>query len=284
MKQKVGLVMEGGAMRGLFTAGVLDAFMNHGIEFAGAIGVSAGAVFGQNVKSRQVGRILRYNLRFCQDERYCSIKSLLETGDLYNVDFCYHRIPEELDPFDAKTFDENPMEFYVVTTNCETGEPYYKNLTRLYADNVDWFRASASMPMAARPVRIGDYHYLDGGISDSIPLRKMEELGYERNVVIETRPANYIKRNNPLTLAIMASVPYPKIRKALALRPKKYQEQQEYVIKANNEGRALVIRPDADLPVSYLNNKPKDIQKTYDLGYEQGLKHLEEVKRFIAGE
>lgn len=165
----IGLVMEGGAMRGLFTAGVIDVFLENDITFSAAVGVSAGAAFGCNFKSRQNGRVLRYNKRFCNDKRYCSFESLVKTGDLYGADFCYREIPEVLDPFDNDAFEQNPMAFYVVATNVYTGEPVYKRLDKVDGDCYEWMRASASMPMVSRPVKVGGYTLLDGGMSDSIP-------------------------------------------------------------------------------------------------------------------
>lgn len=153
---KHGLVMEGGAMRGLFTAGVIDVMMEEGIGFDGAIGVSAGAVFGSNYKSNQPGRVIRYNLRFCQDPRYSSFRSLAKTGDLFGADFCYREIPDHLDPFDREAYESSPMDFYVVATDVHTGKPVYHNCRKGDREDLDWFRASASMPLAARIVEVGD--------------------------------------------------------------------------------------------------------------------------------
>ena len=153
-----GLVMEGGAMRGMFTAGVIDILMENNIEFDGAIGVSAGASFGCNFKSRQIGRVIRYNKRFCRDKRYCSLSSLIKTGDLYGAEFCYRTLPDELDLFDVKTYSANPMPFYVVVTECDSGRPVYRAINKGDHEDLDWMRASASMPVvserrfAARPV------------------------------------------------------------------------------------------------------------------------------------
>lgn len=193
---KRGLVMEGGAMRGLFTAGVTDVMMEAGIVFDGAIGVSAGAVFGGNYKAGQAGRVLRYNLRFCKDPRYSSLRSLIKTGDLFGADFCYREIPDHLDPFDQAAYAANPMDFFVVATDVHTGRAVYHNCLDGGREDLEWFRASASMPLASRIVSVGGYDLLDGGIADSIPLAYLEEQGYDRNVVVLTQPMGYVKTKN----------------------------------------------------------------------------------------
>ena len=196
MNQKTGLVLEGGAMRGMFTAGVLDVMMENEIKLDGAMGVSAGAVFGCNYKSGQIGRSLRYNMRFCDDPRYCSVESLIRTGDLYGVQFCYDEIPNKLDPFDVKAFKENPMPFYAVCTNVETGKAIHKRLDNGDEKDMEYFRASASMPLVSRIVEVDGYKLLDGGITDSIPLAAMERRGYERNVVVLTQPLGFVKEKS----------------------------------------------------------------------------------------
>ena len=151
---KKGLVLEGGAMRGLFTCGIIDVMMEAGIEPDGLIGVSAGAAFGCNYKSRQPGRAIRYNIRFARDKRFCSWQSWLKTGDLYNAEFGYHTMPTQLDIFDHQAFDENPMQFIAVCTDVETGEPFYKELAKCAPITYDWIRASASMPVASKVVEL----------------------------------------------------------------------------------------------------------------------------------
>ena len=188
---KKGLILEGGAMRGMFTAGVIDVMMENGIEFDGAIGVSAGAAFGCNYKSRQIGRAIRYNMRFCNDPRYCGLRTLLKTGDLYSKDFCYKEVPLKHDIFDFETFRNNPMEFYVVCTDVETGKPVYKKCDNFDNNNFEWIRASASMPIVSNIVEIDGTKLLDGGVADSIPIRYFESIGYDKNVVILTQPRGY---------------------------------------------------------------------------------------------
>ena len=192
------LILEGGAMRGLFTAGVIDVMMENGIEYDGLVGVSAGACFGCNYQSGQIGRTLRYNKKYCTDSRYCSWRSLIFTGDMYGADFCYKKIPLELDLFDDDAYNKNPMEFHLVCTDVVTGKPVYRKMDDLQGENVEWIRASASMPLAARIVEIEGMKLLDGGVSDSIPVKYFEDLGFNKNVVVLTQPEGYVKSHNSL--------------------------------------------------------------------------------------
>ena len=215
MNQKTGLVLEGGAMRGLFSAGVLDVMMENGIEFDGIMGVSAGAVFGCNYKSGQIGRSIRYNMRFCGDPRYCSLESLRKTGDLYGVQFCYDEIPNKLDPFDKEAYKANPTPFYAVCTNVETGKAIHKRLDNGDAKDMEYFRASASMPVVSRIVEVDGYKLLDGGITDSIPLASMERRGYKRNVVVLTQPLGFVKKKSKMIPLIRLTMhQYPNVIRA----------------------------------------------------------------------
>ena len=180
---KTGLILEGGAMRGMYTAGVLDVMMENNIWVDGAVGVSAGAVFGCNYKSKQIGRTIRYNKKYGRDPRYAGFHSLLKTGDYFGTEFCYHEIPERLDPFDSETFQKNPAEFYVVGTDVTTGKAVYHKCTTGTDKDLDWFRASASMPLLSNIVEVDGYKLLDGGIADSIPLKWFRSIGYERNII-----------------------------------------------------------------------------------------------------
>ena len=257
---KTGLVLEGGGIRGIFTAGILDVLMEEGIEFDGAVGVSAGAAFGSNYKSRQSRRAIRYNLRFAKDPRYSSIRSLLATGNLFNAQFCYHDIPEKHDPFDWEAFYKNPMEFYLVATDVETGKPVYHlcDESEDKYDILEWFRASGSMPLVSRVVEVGGYKLLDGGVADSIPLRFMEEQGYERNLVILTRPAGYVKQPNPLMPVIRRALSsYPEAVRAIGDRHIFYNQELAYVRQREAGKYAFVIlrsvpftRRDADWPAA----------------------------------
>lgn len=279
---KFGIVMEGGAMRGLFTAGVTDVLMENGIEFDGGIGVSAGACFGCNYKSSQRGRVIRYNLRFCRDKRYCSLRSLIKTGDMFGSEFCYHTLPNKLDIFDYEKYNKNPMEFFVVCTDVETGRPVYKRLNTIDSEGIEWIRASASMPLASRIVEIGDRKFLDGGISDSIPLKFMEKNGYDKNIVILTRPRNYEKKPNRSVSLVKAKYKkYPKLLRTYINRPKMYNEQLEYIRNSEAEGRAFVIAPPEDLPIGHIEHNQDKLLEVYRIGRNTAMKSLDKIMDFM---
>lgn len=278
---KKGLVLEGGAMRGLFTCGIIDVMMEAGIEPDGLIGVSAGAAFGCNYKSRQPGRALRYNKRFARDKRYCSWQSWLKTGNLYNAEFGYHIIPAQYDFFDNEAYNANPMAFYAVCTDVETGKPVYKRLDKATPLTYDWIRASASMPLVSKVVELEGYKVLDGGVADSIPLAYFESIGYERNVVILTQPEGYIKEHNPLMpLMRIALRKYPHMIETMDKRHIMYNQQLEYVRQAEQEGRCLVIRPYEKLHIGRISHNPEEMQQVYDIGRDTGLRYLERLKEF----
>lgn len=279
---KHGLVLEGGAMRGLFTAGVMDVMMEEGLTFDGAIGVSAGAVFGCNYKSHQPGRVLRYNLRFCRDPRYSSFRSLVRTGDLFGAEFCYREIPDQLDLFDRETYAASPMAFYVVATDVHTGQPVYHACPTGDEEDLTWFRASASMPLAARIVSVGGYDLLDGGISDSIPLHHLEHLGYQRNVVVLTQPMGYVKqKNKALPLMKRAYAQYPRLLETMARRQDVYNETTAYIRARERQGEIFVLRPEAPLDIKRVEHRREKIQGAYDQGRAVARKRLAALKAFL---
>ena len=280
---KKGLILEGGAMRGMFTAGVLDVFLENGITFDGAVGVSAGATFGCNFKSRQIGRAIRYNKRFGKYWRYCSIRSLLFTGDMYGAKFCYDTLPKQLDKMDFETYKNNPLEFYCVASNCVTGKPVYKKLETCDEHDLLWMRASASMPLVSRIVKVDGYRLLDGGMTDSIPLTFFEEMGFNRNVVILTQPREYQKKPASLMpLVKLALHKYPAIVEAMKNRHTVYNEQTRTVFEKADRGELFVICPEQPLGISRTEGDPEKLQSVYDEGRRVGLKQLEKVKAFLA--
>lgn len=279
---KTGLVLEGGAMRGLFTAGITDVMMEHSLFPDGIIGVSAGAAFGCNLKSGQIGRSIRYNLRFARDPRYCSIPSLLLTGNLYGAKFCYHRLPEKLDVFDTEAFMKSPIEFYVTCTDVLTGKPVYQRIERADYDDLEWMRASASMPLVSKIVKIGGYQMLDGGIADSIPLRYFQNIGFERNIVILTQPRGYTKSKNGL-LPVMRAVyrKYPNLLATIEHRHEHYNETLAYLAEEEQRGNILLLCPDEKLPIDRVDHNPDNLRAVYDIGRAYGEKHLEEIRNFL---
>ena len=247
---KTGLVLEGGGMRGLFTAGVMDVMMEAGIRFDGIVGVSAGATFGCNYKSHQAGRVLRYNVRFKDDPRYMGLCSLLRTGDLVAAEFSYHTLPNVLDVFDFATFNADPTEFHIVCTDALTGEPVYRRLDRMDDEGLDWIRASASMPLVSRPVQLDGKLLLDGGISDSIPLRYFQKQGFERNVVILTQPKGFYKKKTKLMpLFHLFMRRYPAIIRAMSRRHLMYNDELAYLGEQERRGNILLIYPQDTLPI-----------------------------------
>ncbi len=278
---KRGLVLEGGAMRGLWTAGVIDVMMEHGIEPDGLIGVSAGAAFGCNYKSRQIGRAIRYNMRFAKDSRYSGWRSLFTSGDYFNAEFGYHIVPKQYDIFDDDAFDKNPMEFIAVCTDVETGMPVYQPLTKATPITYDWIRASASMPLMSRIVELEGKKLLDGGVGDSIPLEYFESIGYDRNVVILTQPLGFQKTHNKLMpLMRIALRKYPNMIKAMDERHIMYNQELAYVAQAEQEGRCLVIRPDGKIPIGHISHNPEEMRHVYELGRTVGERYIERIKAF----
>ena len=280
---KKGLVLEGGAMRGLWTAGVTDVMMEHDIWPDGLIGVSAGAAFGCNYKSRQIGRAIRYNTRFARDRRYSGVWSLVTSGDYFNAKFGYHVVPYEYDLFDTKTFEQNPMQFMVVCTDVETGEAVYHDMNHVSFDELEWLRASASMPLVSKVVEVQGRKLLDGGVSDSIPLSFFESIGYDRNVVILTQPLGYRKQPSKLMPLMRLSLrEHPQFVKAISERYIMYNRQLEFVAQAEKEGRCLVIRPDEKIPIGHISHDPEQMRRVYEIGRQVGERYIEKIKEFYA--
>ncbi len=278
---KTGLVLEGGAMRGLFSAGVMDVLMENNITFDGAVGVSAGACFGCNYKSGQNGRVIRYNLRFCRDKRYCSVLSLITSGNMFNAEFCYHTIPDKLDIFDTKAFTENPMEFYTVATDIETGKPVFHRMRTADFRELEYIRASASIPLFSEIVEIDGRKFLDGGIASSIPLKFMESQGYDKNIVVLTQPREYVKSASKiLPLIKLKYRRYPEFVKAFEKRPAKYNAELKYINMAEKEGRAFVIAPPEKLPVGHIEHNMDILLEVYRIGRNTALKLLPKISAF----
>ena len=279
---KTALIMEGGAMRGMFTCGVTDVFLEEGISFDAAAGISAGACFGCNFKSRQAGRAIRYNKRYSRDPRFCSIRSLIKTGDLYGADFCYRELPEVLDPFDNRAFEENPMDFYVGATDVDTGEIRYHKCTDGGTKDLLWMRASASMPLVSNIVEADGYRMLDGGIVDPVPYRYMEELGCDRNVYILTQPKGFEKKpSSALPLIRIALRKTPKIVEAMEVRHEVYNRQMAQINEKEARGEILVIRPPESLGISRTEHDPNELERVYQTGRREADRMLPKSRAFL---
>lgn len=278
---KNGLVLEGGGLRGLFTAGITDVMLENGIQPDGMIGVSAGATFGCNFKSKQSGRALRYNINFKDDPRYMGLRCFLKTGDLVSNEFSYHTLPKELDIFDNETFKNNPMEFYLVCTNVDTGGPVYRKIDSFDDHNLDWLRASASLPVVSKPVCIDGYRLLDGGMADSIPLAYFQSLGYDRNIVVLTQPQGF-KKKRPSIYPLMkfALRKTPKIAEAMANRHIMYNKELDYLAEQEKLGNTLLIYPEDELPIGRIELNEAKMRNVYNMGRAACEERLDEIKRF----
>ena len=280
---KKGLVLEGGAMRGMFTCGVIDVLMENKIEFDGLSGISAGAIFGCNYKSKQIGRGVRYNKKWGRDPRYFGLRSLILTGDLYGYDFCYHRIINELDPIDKKVYKENPMDFFIGATDIEEGVIRYFNSKEVDAETIEWIRASASMPIVSNVVEVDGFKLLDGGMMDPVPYRVMFENGYKKNVIVLTQPRDFVKEKASLmTLIKIKYYKYPKLVEAMANRHILYNKQLDEIRELEKENKVYVIAPYESLNIKRTENNPDELERVYQIGKKVAGEKLTEVKSFLS--
>ena len=278
--KKVGLVLEGGAMRGLYTAGVLDVFLDNNIKVDGIIGVSAGALFGCNYISKQRGRVLRYNLKYLNDKRYISLHSFVKTGNIVNKKFAFYDLPQKLDIFNNEEFMKSKIKFYVTVTNVETGKSEYlriKDCTK----QIEYFRATSAMPFLSKIVEIDGKRYLDGAIADSIPVQKCMDMGYDKIIVILTRPITYRRKKPHKLLTKMYYNKYPKFVEAFNTRYKNYNDTVEQIIDMENKKEIFVIRPTITYPIKRLEKDPKKIQEMYDLGVKDCKKSINKLKKYL---
>ena len=279
----VGVVFEGGGYRGVYTEGVFDVWLEHGITATHTVGVSAGATFGCNFKSCQIGRALRYNARFCNDPRYAGLGNLVRTGNLFSEDFAFGTLPWELDVFDVKTYVENPMRFTAVAMDINTGEAVYHDLMKGDKEDVEWMRASSAIPGLARPVRLEGRELLDGGTADSIPFRYMLDQGYDRVVVVCTQPLGYRKEPNSLLLVLRVLLRrYPRLVQALADRHERYNAQLDELARLEAKGRVFVIRPTESVAVPISLKDPEPLRRNYELGRRDGEATLAALESYLA--
>lgn len=277
------LVLEGGAKRGIYTAGVLDVFLENGIMTDGVIGVSAGAIHGCSYVSKQIGRSIRYNLKYNDDYRFMSFKSFLKTGNVVDTNFAYYELPEKLDLFDHKTFEENNTKFYATCTNINTGKAEYILCPNLRQHYINYLRASASMPLVSQIVKLDNNCYLDGGISDSIPLKAAFDLGFGKNIVVLTRPKGYVKK--PFSLLWLVKLVYrkfPNFINTIKNRHKVYNQTIEYIEQLEDKKQIFVIRPSKLIKIGRMETNVEIIKQMYELGRQDALKVIDDVKNFLA--
>lgn len=263
---KSALILEGGAMRGIYTAGALDVLMENNISTDLCIGVSAGALFGINYKSKQIGRVLRYNLRFCSDRRFVGWRSLLKTGDLMDKKFYFEDLPYHLDPMELDTYKNNKMQFRAVVTNLTTGKAEYPEIYDI-ADYkcMEYLRASGSLPFLSKNVVIDGTPYLDGGVADSVPIQYCINEGYDKIILILTRPYGYRKKGT-IKFTKLFYKKYPEFCNTLKNRNQIYSQQYDIIEQLEKEGKIIVIRPTKVIKTKATEKNPDVINALYSLG------------------
>ena len=280
---KVGLVLEGGSLRGLYSAGVLDIMMDNNIEIDCIIGTSAGALFGPNYFSNQRGRAIRYNKRFCRDRRNISMLSFVLTGNVVNKKFAYYRITKEFDIFDNDTFMKSGKELYVTATNIDSGECEYFKIDDVLKD-MEKLRATSAIPIMTRPVLIDGKRYLDGGVSDSIPVKKSLELGCDKVIVVLTQPEGFIKKkisDKKIKMIKFIFKKHPKLVERMINRHNDYNRCIEYIEELEKSGKAFVMRPSEKLDIALIERNPDKLESIYQVGIKDMKKRIKELKRYL---
>ena len=281
---KAGLVVEGGGMRGVYSSGVLDFFIEKDLFFENNYGVSAGACHLCSYLAKQYKRAFRVNVDYLNDKRYCSVHSLLKTGNLFGAEMLYDIIPNELDLFDYDTYNKNESNFYVVITNINTGKPEYVKIGDLKKDII-YVRASSSLPLLAQNVKINDKEYLDGGISDSIPIKKSIADGNKKNVVILTRDSTYRKGKNSLMPIIKLKYKkYPNFVKSMADRYIVYNEILDFIKELEDYGDVFVIRPKKPVNIGRTEKNREKLEALYNDGYNDAKDCYEELLKYLGKE
>ena len=279
----VGLVLEGGAMRGLYTAGVLDVFLDQGVKADIVIGTSAGVLFGVNYASNQRGRALRYNKKYAPKGCYMGVRSLLTTGNIINKQFAYYDLPAKLDVFDEAAFEASGIDFYATVTNVETGEAEYIKITDCF-QQIEVMRATAAMPYVSKIVEYDGKKYLDGGVADSIPVEKCMAMGCDKVIVVLTRPVEYRKgKTNPRLAHLMYGRKYPKAAARINCRPDEYNACVEKIIDMEKRGEIFVIRPSRTVKVKHIERDTDQLQAIYDLGAADCAEKMTDLKQYLLG-
>ena len=278
---KIGLVLEGGGMRGLFSAGVLDALLElKDLSVNGIVGVSSGALFGVNYVSKQKERAVRYNKKYADDKRYMGLHSWITTGNAVNKDFAFYELPYKLDVFDNETFKKAQTDFYVVMTNVESGKPEYVLIEDAFAQ-MEYLRATSALPFASKIIEINGKKYLDGGISDSIPIDFCESLGYDKIIAVLTRPEGTYKEDKLGFLYKLVYRKYPNLVNSLLNMATDYEKVLVKIKDLENKGKIFVVRPPEVLKIGRLEKNRDKIQKVYDTGLNTGLKELDNIVKYL---
>lgn len=277
---KTGLVLEGGAMRGMYTAGVLDVFLENNINVDTAVGVSAGALFGVNYLSGQKGRVIRYNKRFNKDKNYMGLRPMLREGNIVSTKYAYDEVPRKLDPFDDEAFKNSCVPFYAVVTDIMNGEPKYIQIKSVF-EQMDTLRASGSMPFVSKPVELDGRTYLDGAISDSIPFEWLSAQGCDKLIVILTRDAEYRKKPMPSLPIKLYSKKYPQLAAKLMNRHILYNRSSDLLKQWEKDGKAFVIRPSKPIEIGRIEKDPHKLQSVYELGVKDCKAYLEALKSYM---
>ena len=277
---KIGLVLEGGGMRTLFTAGVLDAFLDKNIEVNGVVGVSAGALFGVNYVSKQKERSVRYNKKYANEKGYMGLYSWITTGNAVNKDFAFYKIPFKLDKFDEEEFEKAKVDFYIVMTNIESGKPEYVLIKDVFKQ-MEYLRATSALPFASKIIEINNKKYLDGGISDSIPIDFCESLGYDKIIVVLTRPENVHKEDKLNFLYKLVYRKYPNLVERLINMGKDYEVVLKKIKDLENKDKIFVIRPPEILKIGRLEKNKDKIQKVYDIGLNTGFNKIDNLLKYL---
>ena len=279
---QAGLVLEGGGMKGIYTAGVLEFFLDKDIEFSSCYGVSAGACHLCSFLSKQKKRAYRVAVNYLDNKKYCGAFSLLTTGDLFGVDMCYDLIPNYLDPYDFETFGKYEGKAYAVVTNIRTGEAEYIQLKDMHED-IQAVRASSSMPLVSRKVKMGGEYYLDGGIADSIPIARSIADGNEKNVVIMTKEIGFTRKpESNLAILKVRYAKYPKVYERMKERDKQYNHTLDYLDEMEKEGKAFIIRPKRKSEVGRVEKDRNKLDALFEEGYRDAEECYVELLEYLS--
>lgn len=278
---KIGMVLEGGAMRGMYTAGVLDVFLDKDVKVDGIIGVSAGVLFGVNYCSKQRGRAIRYNKKYCKDKNYMSFYSLIKTGNLINKQFAFYDVPLKYDVFDIKEYKKSKTKFYATVTNVNTGLAEYVELDDII-EQMEVLRATGAMPYVSQMVEYEGEKYLDGALADSIPIDKCMEMGYDKIIVVLTKPMNYRKKKHPSWIAKLVYGKYPKLVETINTRYLQYNKTMDKIEQLEKEGKIFVFRPSRKVDMGRVEKDPEKLQEMYDLGISDATESIKKLNKYLS--